>query len=184
MAKRERLLAWAVGGVVALYLADTVVVSPYFEQRSELARLRAKETEDAHNLFLARRLETNMKARVQLLPTDAEGAEQQIVGAVKEWADKSKDQNDRLGLTLSSVKPERVESKKPVREIRVTASGTGSADGIVKFLFNLQSSKIPVRIVKLTLGVRNENSEERTINLTISTLYTVTGTPKKVADAK
>lgn len=164
LGKRERNLAWVVGGVAALYLLDVVALQPYFDQQKELARLRLKDVDDARALRQAHHKEAALLASIQKLPVEPEVAEQQVLKSIKDWAEKA-------GVTMSSIKPERTESKTRLREIVVTASGTGSNEAMINFLFKLQTADFPLRILKLQLGAKSTESEDLALQLRISTLY-------------
>src|SRR5947207_460785 len=164
LGKRERILAWAVGGVIGLYLADTLVLNPYLADAKALTDMRLKEKEDAETVRLLKYKEKSLRPRVDALPTDPKDAERQLLGAITDWA-------TQTGVTMSSVKPEYVDSKNQMREIMVQASGSGRNEAMVKFIVKLQHAKFPLKVVKMQLGTRNNDSEDLTMQLRVSTLY-------------
>lgn len=168
MSGRERALAWGVGAVAGLLLLDSFVLTPYFKQRDTLADLREKNDADAEAAYQLHNQESDLKdkwiqRRSQGLMKDPADAEKQLMGAIKDWARET-------GLTIASVKPERIESKKELREIQFIASASGTNDALVKFLFKLQTAKFPIRVTEFQAGSRND-TQELAMQLRISTLY-------------
>ena len=168
MSGRERTLAWGVGAVAGLLLLDSIVLTPYFKQRATLAELRDKNDAESESAYQLHNQETDLKdkwiqRRSQGLMKDPADAEKQLMGAIKDWAREA-------GLAIASVKPERIESKKELREIQFIASATGSNDSLVKFLFKLQTAKFPIRVTEFQAGSRND-SQELAMQMRISTLY-------------
>lgn len=168
MSRRERTLAWGVGAVVGLLLLDSLVLTPYFKQRDALEELRNKAMADTESAYRTRNKELDLKEkwvqrRGQGLARDSEEAQKQLLGSIKDWAREA-------GLTIASVKPERIESKKELREIQLLASATGTNDALVKFMFKLQTAKFPVRLIEFQAGSRND-SPELAMQMRISTLY-------------
>jgi Tfp pilus assembly protein PilO len=124
------------------------------------------EMKRGHDL-LARKREIGAKWREMIasgLKRDPAEAESQILHSVGDWA---KD----AGLKLSSVKPERQPDKRKLQEISFQASGTGSMNAVARFMWRLETSKVPIRVKDFQLGVRREGTDDLTLQLRLSTLY-------------
>lgn len=183
LSKRESKLAWGVGIIAVLLAVDLLIIEPYFAQRAKLADLRGKDASESDAVFQLHRDETRLKEkwlerRSQGLADDPKDAERQVLGALKDWAGET-------GVTIASVKPEYIESKKELREITVQVSASGQSDAMIKFLYKLQTARFPVRVTELQMGSRND-SEELALQLRLSTLYLTQETkdPKKDAGKK
>lgn len=176
MARRERLLALTVGVAVALYAGDALILTPFLEQQKALAEMRLKDRNEATAARDEHRREAKLKSRIQSLATEQKDAERQLLGAITEWARET-------GVTMSSVKPEYVDSKKQLKEVLVQAAGSGKNENMVRFLYKLHAAKFPLRVIKTQLGTRTNDSEELTLNLRVSTLY-LGPEPKKEAVKK
>jgi len=98
------------------------------------------------------------------LKRDPAEAESQILQAVGDWARDA-------GLKMSSVKPERMPDKRSLQEISFQAAGTGPMNAVARFLWRLETSKVPIRIKELQLGSRKEGTDDLTLQLRLSTLY-------------
>jgi hypothetical protein len=181
LSKRERLLGYGVGGVLGLLALDYLVLTPFLNQRSALEDMQASDARERIEAANVRRQERALKAqwadrRSQGLASDSREAERQLLKAIKDWASES-------DLTLASVKPEYIESKKELREMQVQASGSGSHVSVVKFLYKLQTAHFPVRVTEVQVTSRTD-SGDLALQLRISTLYLVDEAKSKGKDEK
>jgi len=171
LSKSERMLAMGVGGVLLLLAIDHYALTPLLDEQAAL------ETEREAVLKDIRRGQNQMKERKRLTPQwkdmlsaglkdDPANAESQVLHALRDWARES-------GLTLSSLKPERPESKESLKEVQVQATATGGMDGVAKFLFKAQSAKFPLKVTELQTSARNDANDALTLQIKFSTLYMV-----------
>lgn len=179
---RESMLAWGVGIVVGLFALDHFVLTPYFKQRDELEVMRNKSIEDQATALEFRSKEVKSKKnwaqrRDQGLAKEAAEAERQLQGAINQWAHEAR-------VQIQSIKPERIDSKKDLREIQFVTSATGDHEALNRFVYKIQHAKFPVRVAEFQATSRND-SPDLTLQMRISTLYLLEESkdPKK-ADAK
>ena len=156
LSKRERLLAYGVGGVLGLLALDYLVLTPFINQRNALEEMQAQDARETMDAKSMHREERALKLqwaqrRSQGLASDSREAERQLLKAIKDWAAES-------DLTLASVKPEYIESKKELREMQVQAAGTGNHVAIVKFLYKLQTAQFPVRVTEVQVGSKTDSA--------------------------
>jgi hypothetical protein len=181
LSKRERILAFGVGGVLGLLALDYLILTPYLNQRSALEDMQAQDAREIIDARKTHRDETELKKqwaarRSQGLASDSREAERQLLKAIKDWAYESE-------ITLASVKPEYIESKKELREMQVQAAGSGSHVAIVKFLYKLQAANFPVRVTEVQVASRTD-SGDLALQVRISTLYLVDDAKSKSKDEK
>ena len=169
LSKRERLIILVTAIVVALLVLDRYVVTPLWDEqavREAQKQVLLAEMERARAV-LARKHQTQPKWKEMLaagLQADPTEAESQILHAVRNWS-------AECGLRLSSVKPERLPDKTSLREIAFQAVGTGPMSAVSRFLWRLETAKIPVRIKELQVGARKEGTDDLTLQVRLSTLY-------------
>ncbi|MCX5655797.1 MAG: hypothetical protein NTY65_14255 [Planctomycetota bacterium] len=169
LSKRERFIIAATVIIVALLVLDRYVVSPLLECCDRAAALKESKLADIQRGqdLLARKREIGPKWREMIaggLKRDPAEAESQILRAVGDWARDA-------GLKMSSLKPERLPDKRSLQEISFQAAGTGSMNAVSRFLWRLETSKVPIRIKELQLGSRKEGTDDLTLQLRLSTLY-------------
>ncbi len=173
LSKRERLIILVTAIVVALLVLDRYVVTPLWDKqavREAQKQALLAEMERARAL-LARKHQMQPKWKGMLaggLQSDPAGAESQILHAVRNWS-------TECGLRLSSVKPERLPDKTSLPEIAFQAVGTGPMSAVSRFLWRLETAKIPVRIKELQVGARKEGTDDLTLQVRLSTLYLPAG---------
>ncbi|MCX5684563.1 MAG: hypothetical protein NT049_12865 [Planctomycetota bacterium] len=169
LSKRERFIIIAAVIVVSLLALDRYVVTPLMEccdreaARKESLLVEMQRGRD----LLDRKREIAPKWREMIatgLKRDPTEAESQILHAVGDWA---KD----AGLKLASVKPERMPDKRNLQEISFHAAGTGSMFAVSRFLWRLETSKVPIRVKEMQIGARKEGTDDLSLQLRLSTLY-------------
>ena len=167
--KRERYVAIAVGAAVAIFALDRYLLSPYLS-RLEKVRVDQQEAtltlDQQSKLFREqrqlRKVWSEMRSGGSLV-SDSFQAEAQLMQALQTLADET-------GVKVSGRKAEQ-----PVREgdfyrTGVQFGGTGSTASISKFLWRLETAPLPIRVSEMTLRSRQENTDNLTVNLNVSTL--------------
>ena len=100
-------------------------------------------------------------------------AESRVLDALREWS-------TAAGLALSSIKPERVSSNRGLQEMIFTVAGKGTLDSVARFLWQIETAALPVKIKDMQLGSSSESGESMSLQLHLSALYL--GTQKKQLD--
>jgi Tfp pilus assembly protein PilO len=169
ISSRERLILVVTAIVLALLVLDRYVVTPLDDYRASLDAQKQRllgEMERAQAL-LERKHQLTPKWKEMTaggLKRDPSEAESQILHAVQDWSKEA-------GLKLTSMKPERLPDKKTLQEISFQAAGIGSMNAVARFLWRLETAKVPVRVKDLQLGSRKEGTDDLTLQLRLSTLY-------------
>ena len=170
LAKRERILVIGVVAVVGLLGLDQYLLTPVLDAQDQLQNEREQVLADmkrSQGVMSDRkqsleRWKTMVRGGMKSDPAEAEG---QLLHALRDWAKDS-------GLVLSSVKPERPESKDPLlREIQVQASANGSLEAMTKFLLKTQTAKFPLKVSEFQMATRNETTNDIALQIKASTLY-------------
>jgi hypothetical protein len=181
LSHRERIIAIATLAALVVLVLDRYVVSPFLDSRDRVqtdAATLAGKTEEAMGVFergkrSARRWrEMHEKG----LKDDPGEAESQMLHALDDWA-------DQTGVSLSSRKPERPEEGSGVQQIAFNVAGTGTMQGVARFLWDMESANLPLRIRDLTLGARTEGRDDLSFKVNLSTLYVAPTGPAGAAPA-
>ena len=72
---------------------------------------------------------------------------------------------------LSSVKPDRLAGDKGLKEILFVVAGKGSLDAVAWFLYQAETSDLPVKVKYMQLGSTSESGSSMSLELRLSTLY-------------
>jgi hypothetical protein len=168
LSKRERTIALATLIAVAVLLLDHFALSPILDR---LAELRADEkfyTEklgNADSLILhqqEKEVRWNQMIADGLKP-DAANTEDALDRAAVEWAQAS-------GLTLKSCTPERT-ARKDHPDVVLYVVGTGRMSAVAQFLYQAQTSKLPVKPEDVEISSRREATDDLTLTLHLSGFY-------------
>jgi hypothetical protein len=175
LSKRERYIVIGTVVVVGILALDRLFLTPLIERRQETNANIRLETEKMEK---ATALVTN-RSRVQRkwnelsgasLKGDGANAESQIIRAVNDWAQDA-------GLNVSSVKPERAEREKikdketQFMKITFRANATGNMAAISRFMWRLQTAKVPIRVTDVSINTRRDGVDDLSLDLGISTIY-------------
>ena len=166
LSKRERYIVTVTLVSVAILVFDRLVLTPVQQRKTAMEDESQRVLgglERARALF-ARKRQLSPKWRQMLdagLKSDPAEAESQVLHAVRNWSQEA-------GLSLSSLRPERLAQKGELREITFQASGTGPMSAVAGFLWRLESSSLPVRATELQLGTRKEGTDDLTVQLRLS----------------
>jgi len=169
LSKRERYIVIGTVVVVGILGLDRFFLTPLIDRRQETEaniRLEMGKMEKATGL-LTNRSRVNRKWTEMsgvTLKSDGATAESQIIRVVNEWAQDS-------GLNISSVKPERAEKEKQFMKITFRANATGNMAAISRFMWRLQTSKVPVRVTDISITTRRDGVDDLSLDLGISTVY-------------
>jgi Tfp pilus assembly protein PilO len=169
LSRREQGLALVVLGVLVILLADRYVLTPLLARQELVATQRGQvlaETGHAQGLMRecrqsAPKWNSMLSNGLKQDPAEAEG---QLLHALRDWAKEA-------GFVLASVKPDRPESKEQLKEIQIQATGNGSMESVAKFLWKMQSTPFPLKVLEFQLGSRTDGANDLALQVRISTLY-------------
>jgi hypothetical protein len=164
---RQRLLAILAGLIVGLFAADKLLFTPltngWKSRATALTQLR--KSIDQGNMLIQREKLTRDRwnqIRSSTLPVNASQAEKEMLNAFEKWATDSQ-------VSISSIRPQWKKGATDdysVLECRVDASGT--LDVISKFLYNIESSPMAVKMETVELTTRDNNGEQIALAVLIS----------------
>ena len=167
LSKRERMILIVAIVAVVLLIADKFIVGPISARREEIKTRKLElqaELENAQVLFSRQKLmERKWKTLLSDgLKNDAE-AESKIARALDSWSKNAM-------LTLSSVKPERVASDKGLKEMTFVVAGTGTLEAVSRFLWQIETASMPVKVMDMQVGSSNETGQSMSLQLRLSAL--------------
>ena len=164
---RQRLLAVLAIVIVALFVADKMILTPLTESwKSRSAAIgELRKSIEKGNGLIQREAQTRERwneVRKSTLPVNASQAEKELFAAFEKWSAESK-------VSVSSVRPQWKKGTTDdysVLECRVDAAG--SLPVLAKFLHSIESSPIAVRTESVEFTSRDNNGEQIALGLLIS----------------
>jgi len=167
LSKRERIILIVAVVAVVMLVADKFVLEPISTQREEVKarKLELKtELDNAQVLFTRQRI---MKRKWETMLSDGlrndTEAESRIARALNGWSEEAR-------LALSSVKPERVASDKGLKEMTFVVAGTGTLDAVARFLWQIETAPLPIKVMDMQLGSSNESGQSMSLQLRLSAI--------------
>ena len=179
LTKRERIILIVTLLCVGLLIVSKFVVDPVQVRLDEMEAQRQQlqgDLEEAQ-MLLDNRGTMQRKWNTLVadgLRNDAE-AESKVLGALGEWA-------AAAGLSLSSIKPDRVASDKGLQEMIFTVAGKGTIEAVSRFLWQVETAPQPAKVRDMQLGSGSESESTMSLQLHLSVLYL--GTPQKQAESE
>jgi len=179
LTKRERIILIVTLVCVGLLILSEFVVDPL---QNRLGEMEAERQQLQVNLEEAQLLMGNrgaMQRKWNSLVADGLGndaeAESKVLRALGDWAEEA-------GLSLSSIKPDRVASDKGLQEMIFTVAGKGTLESVSRFLWQIETAALPARIRDMQLGSGSESESTMSLQLHLSVLYV--GTPQNTSNAE
>ena len=167
LSKRERIMAIMAVAVVGLLVLNKFLFGPVTAKLQEIKTQKSQlliELDEAQNLFRKRRvLEKQWKNVLSDGLRNEVEAESKVGRALDEWSKESR-------LMLSSVKPDRVASDKGLQEMTFVVVGTGSLEAVARFLWQIETAPLPIKVKDMQLGSSNESGQSMSVQLRLSAL--------------
>ena len=167
LSKRERIMAIMAVAVVGLLVLNKFLIGPVTGKLQEIKTQKSQlliELDEAQNLFRKRRvLEKQWKNVLSDGLRNEVEAESKVGRALDEWSKESR-------LMLSSVKPDRVASDKGLQEMTFVVVGTGSLEAVARFLWQIETAPLPIKVKDMQLGSSNESGQSMSVQLRLSAL--------------
>ncbi len=167
LSKRERMIVLLTLISVGALVADRLVRAPIANRLTELKDERDKAVADVEHAQLvlqqSQLVDQGEAKRKAGLKSDAE-TESEVTKAMDKWSQDAR-------LTLSSVKPDRLAGDKGAKEIVFVVAGKGSLDAVAWFLYQVETSDLPIKVKYMQLGSAGESGDSMSLELRVSALY-------------
>lgn len=168
VSKREKYIAIGVGVALALFVLDSYVIEPYWDQLSDIDQRTSQATQqlnDASTLFARQRALQKIWTEMQSngLKSDEAQADSQLQHALLDWA-------QQAGVDPPALRndPPRKEGLFTVIGYHVTA--TGSMRSVSRLLWALETATIPIRVSEAQITPQPEGTDHLKVLLGVSTL--------------
>ena len=164
--QRKRLLVFAAGGVVGLYLLDLLVITPatqsWVDQSERINALDKKvtrgealvEREDRIRKIWAGMMRAN-------LPPDNSAAEDAAYRAFNRWVQDS-------GVTFNSLTPQWQTHDDGYETLELRATATGDQVSLGKFIYALEVDPLPVNLEECEITTRDTHGSQLTMAMRCS----------------
>lgn len=166
---RQQLLVILAGIAVLLLVLDSVVLTPmtksWKSRAAEIERLQKNVTQGRGLIERGDRMQSLWaEMQSQALPKDAAEAEQALISAFDRWGRSA-------SIEVGSIKPQwkrGATDRYSLLECRVDATGTLAT--LTKFVYEVEHSKLPLRIESIELTARDTQGQRLSLSLHVSGL--------------
>jgi Tfp pilus assembly protein PilO len=165
---RQQMLAIAAGAVVALFIADKVLIEPLigsWKNRTEaIAKLR-KKVDDGRSLI---RREQSLRSRweqmrTNTLPNNQSAAEQQVLKAFDRWCQDSR-------ITPASISSQWKHDADNYMTIEYRVEATGNLPTVARFLHDVEKDPMALKLQNVEISSHDNNGQQLTLGMQISGL--------------
>jgi Tfp pilus assembly protein PilO len=169
LSRRERYVAIGTIIAVAALVLDRYALTPILDRWNALDAQRLdllSKVKDGELLVKQKpAAEETWKKRVEqgLKQGDAE-TKDALLHAVQNWSQDSR-------VTLTSVGVERAATQARTPEVTINVAAVGPWSAVARFLWDVQSSPLPVRVVQMEVFARREGADDLSLTMRLSGLY-------------
>ena len=165
---RQQVLLLGALGVVGLWVADTLIVTPlvasWRSRSTNIVELR-KQVRDGEQLLLRER---GIRARwssmrTNTLPTEVSVAEGRLLGAFDGWSRESR-------VSIMSIKPQWKRSEDDYMTLECRVDASGSLSTITRFLYEIEHDPLALKVESVELSSRDSTGAQLTLGLQVSGL--------------
>ena len=176
--KRQQLLALFAILALGFYVADQVVFKPltntWKERSARITKLKAQVSEGTtltnekrakgwHEQWNRMQTNTLAWAAIQTRPFAAAKpeAESQMLKAFESWAKAG-------GVAVSSIRPQWKEAEDDYRTLECRADVAGNLQSIAKFLYQVETDPLGVKVDTLELTTRNPEGSQMALVVSVT----------------
>ncbi len=168
ISSRERYIGLTAGLVIAALLLDQFLLTPFLARHAAMAA-------ELETLERSTRQASDVLSRQQRLSPEWAGyqdrglktvyaqAEGQTTRAILDWAQSA-------GVNLAGLKAERVLTQDRFQIISFHVTATGNLASLSRLIWQIETAALPVKLNDVQFAPRKENTDDLTLQLTVSTL--------------
>ena len=165
---RQQMLAIMAGAVVALFIADKVIIEPLMDswkgRAKRIAELR-KKVDDGRNLI---RREQSLRSRweqmsTNTLPNNPSLAEQQVLKAIDRWCQDSR-------VTPASLSSQWKHDSEDFMTVEYRVEATGTLPTVARFLHDIEKDPMALKLQAVEISSHDNNGQQLALGLQISGL--------------
>jgi len=153
--------------VVGALVLNKFIIDPLSASREATANAKVEleaQIADAQNTFAKKKnLERKWKSLLAGDSQNPTGSESRIARALTEWSRQTR-------LDVTSVKPDQTTTEKGMTETTFVLAGQGSLDAVASFLYRVETSELPIKVVDMQLGSRSESGGSMSLQLRLSAI--------------
>ncbi|MBN2372219.1 hypothetical protein JXL19_00320 [bacterium] len=170
LSKRERMIAVVTLLVMLVFILDRYVATPFMDAQENIRIEKQGLINEMQHAAKVFRQRSRVKAEWQEmlkggLESDSSVMESRVLNVLGDWS-------RECGISISSIKPDRSRNESnSLMEIIFNVACRGSMDSVGRFMWQIENSKLPLRITEFQLGSREEDGRDMALQLKLSAVY-------------
>jgi hypothetical protein len=175
--QRVRILKIAAAASVGLLIANAVVLEPALKRwraQSERISVLRRDVQQGRQL-VAREGSIRERWRAMQrtdLPSDVAGAENEVFKAVGRWGRDGR-------ITFTALNPQWRSYDEGYATLECRASGTGDQAGIARFLYEMETDALPIRLESCEISANDKEGRRLSVSLRFTAVRLM---PSETAD--
>jgi len=166
---REKYIMIIAVLAVAFLAADNFLVTPMLEKRDALTKeLSEAQTRLDQSRSIIKRKNVIEKQWNDLLANGLTENAQELESSVLRYL---KDSSVKCGVSLSGLQPEVKSVKDKMGQVEFTVSASGNMAAISEFLWNIETSPLPIAVINIQLGSVDETASKMNLQVKLSSVY-------------
>ena len=158
ISNRQQMLAILAVAVVALLIADKVLITPLLagwkERSTRIAELRKSVAQGEALMARGERIRERWEGmRTNTLPEDVSAAENLVLRAFERWSDESR-------ISISGIKPQWKRTTEDYMTLECRADAFGSIHALTRFLHSLEKDPLALRVESVEINSRDETGQQ------------------------
>jgi hypothetical protein len=174
LSKREKYIGIGAVGAVVILALNSFVYGPYEDRMAELKDevTKAHQQRDANDHILKEQKDLQAEWSAMLangLESDDSTAASRTQQAIQNWASSA-------NISLESTNPDHQQAQKGafqtvIYSLDFNVAGNDSMRNVSRFLWAVETAKIPLRLNNLRVQAAREGSNEMNVKMVVSALY-------------
>jgi hypothetical protein len=165
---RQQLLMAAALGVVGLWAADNLLISPLIKswqtRGTKIVELRKQISDGTQLIQRERGIRDRWKImRTNTLPVEVSAAEGRVLGAFDDWSRESR-------VSVTSIKPQWKRTAEDFTTLECRVDASGSLSTITRFLYEVEKDPLALKVDSVELSSRDTTGAQLTLGLQVSGL--------------
>lgn len=169
--KRELSLLILTATALLLWIGDQYILSPVWAGRQEVSRARqeiAAQVAESENI-VQKSGPAAIKQWKQMVEEGLYDDPAKTESMVFSYLSKT---STTYGVVLSSIQPDYGIREKGVGTLLFTVSGTGHALKVYEFIWDIETSELPILLETVHISSKDANSGQVSLQLKMSAIYT------------
>ena len=168
--REQKIMIIAVSAVLIL-VCDRYLLTPILNRRSEISMQKEQlQAQLDESLALLERAKVLKPRWNDMLDSGLSYSVEDTEGKVFRYLENA---SGSTNFSITSIQPEHLPKQEKFGMIEFMVSGAGSMESVTRFLWEVETANVPLKIETLQLGANNENANVMSLQVNLSSVYLI-----------